>query len=328
MRHSRLIGTDLAPSVLGFGCAPILGRIGRRDSLCALETAFDEGVTYFDVARSYGYGDAEHLLGRFLAGRREKVVLATKFGVIPTDRARVVNYLKPFVRQAISIFPDLRAAVRRQGPSFISRGHFSVEQARASLETSLRNLRTDYVDILFLHDCRLQDLRSEALFDFLDGCVKSGKVRYYGLASRVEDINEILAAFERDIRVVQFANGVLSPGKRLLESPRPVGVVGHSPFGGVGTVERIRTFYENSTATLDAWSKTLGLDLSDPDVVHRLMLGYAVEAAEGGVVVCSMFRQDHIRANARLADDVPFSAEQLEVFARLVQDSPMAAGAG
>ncbi|MFX6040902.1 aldo/keto reductase, partial [Acinetobacter baumannii] len=58
---------------LGFGCAPMLGRVGRKDSLRALAIAYDNGIRHFDVARSYGFGEAEALLGEFLAGKRQHV---------------------------------------------------------------------------------------------------------------------------------------------------------------------------------------------------------------------------------------------------------------
>lgn len=57
-------------SVLGLGCAAMLGRAGRRDSLAALGAAYDAGITFYDTARSYGYGACEGLLGEFFAGKK------------------------------------------------------------------------------------------------------------------------------------------------------------------------------------------------------------------------------------------------------------------
>ena len=71
-------------SVLGFGCAALMGRASRGESLKALGTALDAGITFFDTARSYGYGASEGLLGQFLQGRRDKVILCTKFGILLT----------------------------------------------------------------------------------------------------------------------------------------------------------------------------------------------------------------------------------------------------
>ena len=59
MRPIQLRGTELKSSALGFGCANLMGRVGRRESLRALELAFDQGISYFDTARSYGWGKSE-----------------------------------------------------------------------------------------------------------------------------------------------------------------------------------------------------------------------------------------------------------------------------
>src|ERR1700722_2718455 len=70
-------------SVLGFGCAPLMGRVGRRDSLKALAAAENGGINFFYTARWYGYGEIEGLLGAFLKGRRQSAVICTKFGILP-----------------------------------------------------------------------------------------------------------------------------------------------------------------------------------------------------------------------------------------------------
>ena len=76
MRAVALPGTELAPSRLAFGSAPLMARLGRRESVRLLEVAHDSGITHFDTARSYGYGEAESAVGDFLvgtAGRGDRV---------------------------------------------------------------------------------------------------------------------------------------------------------------------------------------------------------------------------------------------------------------
>src|SRR5262249_18716172 len=86
-------------SVLGLGCASMLGRAGRRESLAALNAAYDAGITFYDPARSYGYGECEGLLGEFFHGaRRDSVVLCTKFGILPGNPAGWKNRIKPLAR--------------------------------------------------------------------------------------------------------------------------------------------------------------------------------------------------------------------------------------
>src|SRR5262249_26768706 len=101
-----------ASSRLGFGCGSVMGRIGRAPSQRAIAAALDAGVTHFDVARSYGYGDPEALVGEGLQGGREKVVIASKFGLNPPRSAGALRALKPIARQIAAAVPGARNAMR------------------------------------------------------------------------------------------------------------------------------------------------------------------------------------------------------------------------
>src|ERR1700761_3804826 len=155
MRYIALPGApnpnDIRLSVLGFGCSAVLGRCSRNESLTALKTAFDAGITFYDNARSYGYGASEGLLGQFLQGRRDKVILCTKFGILPVAR-NWKQMMKPVARAAVRLVPSLRQAAQRQASNQFNANQFSVATLTSSFETSLRQLRTDYVDFLFLHE--------------------------------------------------------------------------------------------------------------------------------------------------------------------------------
>ena len=70
MRYVSLPNGGPDVSVLGLGCAAMMGSAGRHESLVALAAAYDSGINFFDTARSYGYGASEGLLGEFCAGRR------------------------------------------------------------------------------------------------------------------------------------------------------------------------------------------------------------------------------------------------------------------
>ncbi len=103
------------PSVLGLGCASMMGRAGRRESLAALNAAYDAGITFYDTARSYGYGECEALLGEFFQGaRRDSIVLCTKFGILPGNPGGWKNRIKPLARAVLSVAPQLRGVARKQ----------------------------------------------------------------------------------------------------------------------------------------------------------------------------------------------------------------------
>ena len=81
MRTRRLGSSDLEVTVVGLGCNNFGGRIDEAASRAVVDAALDAGITFFDTADIYGdRGGSEEFLGRALAGRRDQVVLATKFG--------------------------------------------------------------------------------------------------------------------------------------------------------------------------------------------------------------------------------------------------------
>src|SRR5215472_2399018 len=102
MNEVAIGDTGLRASELGFGCAPIMGRVGAAQARRALDAAYDRGVRYFDAARSYGYGEAEDFLGRFLQGKRSGVVLATKFGIVAHRPSPLRRALKAALRPLVS----------------------------------------------------------------------------------------------------------------------------------------------------------------------------------------------------------------------------------
>src|SRR5580704_10332980 len=91
IRRVRLPGTGIEASCLGFGCASLGSRISARAGLEALARAHEAGVTWFDLAPAYGAGEAEGILARFLAGRRERVSILTKVGLAPPRRSALLR---------------------------------------------------------------------------------------------------------------------------------------------------------------------------------------------------------------------------------------------
>jgi aryl-alcohol dehydrogenase-like predicted oxidoreductase len=180
--------------ILGFGCSAMMGRVGRKASLTALAAAYDAGVIFYDTARSYGYGESEALLGEFLRGLREKVFVSTKFGILPAANHPLKRALKPVARSLLQWAPGARGAMRGKLAAMSSTGHFSVAALQQSLDASLRALRTDYVDFLFLHEAPASVLQQEDLFEALRQLVTIGKVRSFGIASLPDVIDAAMEA--------------------------------------------------------------------------------------------------------------------------------------
>jgi aryl-alcohol dehydrogenase-like predicted oxidoreductase len=144
--------TGLRVSAVGFGAwqlgNPLWGGPDEAEALALVNAAVDMGCTFFDTAPGYGGGASERLLGKALQGRRNEVVICTKYG---------------------------HADPRQPG--------FPVAGLRAALETSLRRLRTDHVDVLLLHNPpldRLDGTRAADLYAELEALQREGKLRAFG----------------------------------------------------------------------------------------------------------------------------------------------------
>ena len=206
MRYVSLPNGIPDASVLGLGCAAMMGSAGRRESLAALAAASDAGINFFDTARSYGYGASEGLLGEFFQSnaRRDQVVLCTKFGILPAEHSWKQT-VKPLARGLLKLFPALRGAARKQAGQLSSANHFSVAVLRASLETSLRELKTDYVDLLLMHAAPIAVLAQQDLLEELARLVAEGKVRMAGISGELDVIAATLEQRPPVLQTAQFA---------------------------------------------------------------------------------------------------------------------------
>ena len=166
--------TGLNISAIGFGCWEIGGTYGRIEEAAfqrAVGAAIDSGVTCFDTAEAYGMGVSEEALARALDGRRNKVIIATKFGV------------------GYEEMPNRRDSSRAR--------------VLASIDKSLERLRTDHVDIYLVHWPDPNTPLDETMAA-LDDTVRQGKVRYVGVSNfRLAQIEQAMRL--RRIDVVQYA---------------------------------------------------------------------------------------------------------------------------
>ncbi|MBF5095872.1 aldo/keto reductase [Azospirillum sp. INR13] len=150
----RNIGSILSVSEIGLGCMGMSEFYGPTDdaqSLETLERAFELGVTHYDTADMYGGGHNESLLARFLAGKRDRVVIATKFGIVrqPGEYARRIDTSPAYVAQAC--------------------------------DASLKRLGVETIDLYYAH--RLNpDIPVEETVGAMADLVKAGKVRALGLS--------------------------------------------------------------------------------------------------------------------------------------------------
>lgn len=172
-----------------------------------LRRAFDRGINFFDTADVYGDGKGETLLAQALAGRRDEIVIATKFGYD--------FYNHPGVQ------PGQRERPHNWTPSFI----------RSACENSLRRLQTDRIDLYQLHNPRLDAIRNDAIFATLDALKQEGKILTYGTALGpaldARQIDEAIAAITERHAYPQIIYNLLEPmlGEKILPVARAAGDV-------------------------------------------------------------------------------------------------------
>ena len=194
-------------SRIGLGCMGMSEFYGATDdaqSMQTLETAFDNGVTLFDSADSYGIGHNEELLGRFLRGKRGQVVIATKFGLV------------------------------RQKGSYERRIDNSPAYIRQACEASLARLGVGHIDLYYIHRLNLEQTALEDSIGALAGLVEQGKIGAIGLCE-VSPATLRRAAAIHPIAAVQseYSLWTRDPEDGVLQACRDVGAIfcAYSPLG-------------------------------------------------------------------------------------------------
>ena len=310
-------GRSVTTPALGFGCSSLTGT-SRSNADRVLETAFDAGVRHFDVARYYGYGEAEGILGRFLKRRRSQVTITTKFGIEPPRRTTALGFALGVGRQVVRLLPAARGVLQRRALSLVTGGAFSLQQAQSSLETSLRELSTDHIDFYLLHDYIVSEQPSDELLAFLENSVKVGKIGSFGVGTSFENVLQVLERQPQLCSVVQFPNSVLTRNiERLPRGDSLRLVITHGALGG--SYLSLLRFLKSCRDLANEWAARLGCPCLDDDTLSSLMLNYAAHANQNGPVLFSSRDPARVRRNASAILESQYSAAQTTAFAKLVE---------
>jgi aryl-alcohol dehydrogenase-like predicted oxidoreductase len=186
--NRRILGrTGLAVSEVGFGGWAVggnqfgnsYGPTDDAESIRAIRRAFDLGCNVFDTADVYGHGHGEELFGTALTGVRPQVILATKVGgnfynrdVHPLLTERLTQLIGSPLDQ---VPPDAPLPVTHDA-------NFSPGYVRFALEQSLKRLRTDYVDLLQLHNPPMNLISSMETYEVLEDLKREGLIRFHGVS--------------------------------------------------------------------------------------------------------------------------------------------------
>src|SRR5437763_3438165 len=201
MRFRTYKNTDLTVSEVGFGLWTIStgwwGNFTEGEAIALMHKAFDLGITLFDAADTYGNGLSEELIAKAFPNQRDQIVIATKVGY-------------DFVHHG-----EARGRGQREIPQ-----DFSPEAITHATDAALKRLNTDRIDLLQLHNIRMEQVYDDALWTTLEKLKTEGKVRYYGIALGpaigwlYEGTNCIR---ERDVTSVQHIYNMLEqhPGRAI-----------------------------------------------------------------------------------------------------------------
>ncbi len=285
----------------------------RADREAVLNAAFDAGIHHFDVARMYGFGAAEGELGRFAVGRRDSLVIATKFGIQPHAGAGFLKRVQGPVRALLGRYPGLRRRVKRGANSLNGTGAYDAATARISLETSLRELRTERIDLLFLHAPTPDRVRAEEICGYLEEARQSGLIGAWGVSGEPEPTAEVIDRFSVPV-VTQIHDDILhrsSHGLAAFSSPLIT-------FGSLAEpLEAIRAHLFDPGRTA-AWSEAVGEDCGHVEVLGSLLLRDAVRVNATGTVLFATTRTRRMQAAVDAVACVDRPDAALDAFRALV----------
>ena len=254
----RTLGkSQLEVSALGMGCWAIggpwiwaqpgnepfpagWGDTDDEESIRAIHTALEMGVNFFDTAANYGAGHSEVILGRALKGKRDNVVIATKFGHIVNEEKKTV-------------YGD---------PDQI------IKNVRTDVENSLRRLQTDFIDIYQLHEGGYDPKLSLELQPVLEELVSAGKIRWYGWSTDV--VNSA-----REFAVGAHCTSIQFRLNALFDNAEMRKVCADFDLAGINKDplnKGILTGKFSSTSTFPDNDIRSRANFSDPEIVKRLKI--------------------------------------------------------
>jgi aryl-alcohol dehydrogenase-like predicted oxidoreductase len=321
MKFNAFGKTGIRVSEIGFGASRIGGvfadKNSNREALNVLGKALDSGITFYDTADMYSQGESESLIGTAFRGRREQVVLATKGGYCLPARRNIIKRIKPLVRPLVHAL-GLKRAHLPAGMSGTLSQDFSPLYLTKALESSLKRLQTDYVDLYQLHSPGSQFLQSSVFgetLQTLEKLKKQGKLRFYGVATEVpEEAPFCLSA--PGISSIQLGFGLLDldaldHGTLTEAGRRGLGIIARGCFAG-GLLKGSLDNAQLKAAT-PKWQRILALrslSQSTGRPVLDLALQFCRTTPPVSVTLLGMRIEEHLRENLRHLDSAPLTPQE------------------
>jgi aryl-alcohol dehydrogenase-like predicted oxidoreductase len=269
----RTLGrSNLQVSAMGLGCWAIggvwywldgpggWGDVDDNESIRAIHAALDLGINFFDTAANYGTGHSERILARALEGKRDKAVIATKFGFNVNEAEKRVTF--------------------REDDHLL--------HVREECESSLRRLNTDIIDLYQLHVWDYPIERVPTMVDLLESLVNEGKIRYYGWSTDSVDGARLLAngkhcvAIQHDLNVILDAPDMLALCEELNLASINRSALARGALSGKYTTD---TVFPQNDVRNDEWSKErfFAPTLNQLDAIREILTSNGRSLVQGAL---------------------------------------------
>lgn len=311
MKYRVFGSTNLNVSEIGFGAWGIGGNSGDskaygptsdKDSLLSLNLSFDMGVNFFDTSPLYGFGHSEKLIGEAFENKRKDVILTTKVGYV----------------------------------NFSGEQNFTPEYIEQSVDLSLKRLRTDYIDILQLHDISYDYLQNnpDTLIK-LNDLKKKGKCNFFGFSSKTQnDTSKIIDA--NIFQSVQLNFNLIDQRAKINNlfkkcTDNNIAIIGRTPlcFGFLtGEYNNQTIFHKDdhrsvwSKEQIELWSKSYNLFIDriknhENQTAAQVSLRFCLSFKEISTIIPGMLIPDHVKENLYSSNLGPFSNDILDEFNKI-----------
>ena len=314
MRMRKLGSQGLEVSELGLGCmgmSEFYGRADEGEAVATIHRALDLGIHLIDTADMYGPYTNEKLVGRAIAGRRDEVILATKFGLVRTENGR-------------------RSINGR--PAYV----------RAACDASLQRLGVDHIDLYYLHRVDPNTPIADTVGAMAE-LVRAGKVRYLGLSEAApQTIWRAHAVHPISALQTEYSLWTRDPEDEILPTVRALGIgfVAYSPLGRGFLSGRIRSLDDldkddfrrfnprfqgdNFTRNLDLVNQVRAVATEKGVTPSQLALAWVLSRGADVIPIPGTTRRSHLEENLG-ALEIDLTPEDLD---RIESAFPKGATAG
>jgi len=314
MRMRKLGSQGLEVSELGLGCmgmSEFYGRADEGEAVATIHRALDLGIHLIDTADMYGPYTNEKLVGRAIAGRRDEVILATKFGLVRTENGR-------------------RSINGR--PAYV----------RAACDASLQRLGVDHIDLYYLHRVDPNTPIADTVGAMAE-LVRAGKVRYLGLSEAApQTIWRAHAVHPISALQTEYSLWTRDPEDEILPTVRALGIgfVAYSPLGRGFLSGRIRSLDDldkddfrrfnprfqgdNFTRNLDLVNQVRAVATEKGVTPSQLALAWVLSRGADVIPIPGTTRRSHLEENLG-ALEIDLTPEDLD---RIESTFPKGATAG